>query len=328
MNALVQPPTPLDANTLSPLLKAAGDPLRLEILRALATDSYGVTELCLLFEIKQSSMSHHLKVLAKARLVTTRREGNSIFYLRNHGDKHEPTAQLQNALHETIDQITPRKDLQERIEHIHQQRAKASEVFFAEHISEFKEKQDLIAAYGVYGDQVAELLASSSIPASQQALEVGPGEGIFLPELAKRFGQVSALDNSEVMLNAAREYALSQNFDNISYVHNDTRYCKTIGPVFDCAVINMVLHHTPSPAQIFSDVSAALKPSAVLLVCDLCNHDQDWARDACGDIWLGFNPQDLGRWARDSGFREGHSVYFALRNGFQIQLRQFIKEQA
>ena len=64
---------------IASLLKGTGDPLRLEILRALKTDSLGVQELCNIFDIKQSGMSHHLKVLAKAGAVTTRREGNSIF---------------------------------------------------------------------------------------------------------------------------------------------------------------------------------------------------------------------------------------------------------
>ena len=64
------------------LLKASADGLRLHILQVLQHDSYGVLELCNLFAIKQSAMSHHLKVLAQAGLVTTRREGNAIFYRR------------------------------------------------------------------------------------------------------------------------------------------------------------------------------------------------------------------------------------------------------
>ena len=63
---------------LERLLKASADQLRLEILQALQHESYGVLELCALFSIKQSAMSHHLKVLSKAQLVTTRREGNAI----------------------------------------------------------------------------------------------------------------------------------------------------------------------------------------------------------------------------------------------------------
>ena len=60
---------------LSRLCRAAGDPLRLEILRSLARDSYGVLELCRIFGMRQPAMSHHLKVLAEAGLVYRRGEG-------------------------------------------------------------------------------------------------------------------------------------------------------------------------------------------------------------------------------------------------------------
>ncbi|MAB98807.1 MAG: ArsR family transcriptional regulator, partial [Pseudomonadaceae bacterium] len=70
------------ADELAALCKAGGDPLRLNVLRALSNDSFGVLELAQIFDIGQSGMSHHLKVLAQAGLVATRREGNAIFYRR------------------------------------------------------------------------------------------------------------------------------------------------------------------------------------------------------------------------------------------------------
>ena len=60
---------PVDA--LAALCKASGDALRLNILRALANDSFGVLELAQIFATGQSGISHHLKVLAQAGLVAT-----------------------------------------------------------------------------------------------------------------------------------------------------------------------------------------------------------------------------------------------------------------
>jgi ubiquinone/menaquinone biosynthesis C-methylase UbiE len=91
----------------------------------------------------------------------------------------------------------------------------------------------------------------------------------------------------------------------------------------DCVVINMVLHHTPAPGEVLRDVAACLAPGGVVLVTDLCNHDQGWARENCGDLWLGFDPQDLAQWAEDAGLNEIASVYLAQRNGFQVQVRLF-----
>ena len=56
-------------------------------------------------------------------------------------------------------------------------------------------------------------------------------------------------------------------------------------------------------------------------------HDQAWAREACGDLWLGFAPSDLAGWAALAGLVEHHNLYLALRNGFRLQLRVFQKLQ-
>src|SRR5690554_4013251 len=86
-------------------LKAAGDPLRLAILRVLARGSYGVLELSRIFAMKQSGMSHHLKVLANAELVATRREGNSIYYRRAHAPADDPHYEMQAAIYRSLDQL-------------------------------------------------------------------------------------------------------------------------------------------------------------------------------------------------------------------------------
>ena len=82
MNQRAQSIPPQQSDTLAALCKASGDELRLNVLRVLASDSFGVLELAQIFDIGQSGMSHHLKVLAQAELVATRREGNAIFYRR------------------------------------------------------------------------------------------------------------------------------------------------------------------------------------------------------------------------------------------------------
>jgi predicted transcriptional regulator len=53
-----------DVLSLASYLKAAADPLRLSVLRLLKQDSFAVLELCHLLAVKQSGMSHHLKILA------------------------------------------------------------------------------------------------------------------------------------------------------------------------------------------------------------------------------------------------------------------------
>lgn len=319
------PPSDAGFAELSQILKSSGDNLRLEILRALAQDSFGVLELCQLFEAKQSGMSHHLKVLSNAQLVTTRKEGNSIFYRRKPTNSSDAFAALREALFRSIDSLPLSEASQRNLAVIYHQRAQASKSFFSENINRFKQQQDLIASYEVYGSHVQEALRNAALPSYEVALEIGPGTGEFLLPLCKLFAHTTALDTSVQMLAESQKRCEQHQCNNIDFIHNDTRYCRDFPNSVDCAVINMVLHHTPSPQQIFDDVAHALKPGGVVIICDLCEHNQDWTREACGDLWLGFAPEDLSYWAANASMKEGHSSYFALRNGFQIQVREFIK---
>jgi len=324
---IVEPaPVPLlEAQSLPNLLKAAGDGFRLEILRVLAQDSFGVLELCRIFAAKQSGMSHHLKVLTSAGLLSTRREGNSIFYRRAYLVPDSPLASLQQALFASIDQLPITEAVQTQLRELEQERSLASQHFFAENAHKFREQQDLIASYPVYAEHMIQLLNNTPLRNWTLALEVGPGEGEFLPVLAQKFSQVVALDSSAEMLSKSKDYAQKQNLRSMEFIHGDTHVLAKKKVLADCIVVNMVLHHTPSPADIFQDLSKSLAPGGALLICDLCRHEQAWAREACGDLWQGFEPQDFSRWASAASLTEGQSVYFALRNGFQIQLRQFFK---
>ena len=91
----------------------------------------------------------------------------------------------------------------------------------------------------------------------------------------------------------------------------------------DLIIFDMVLHHISSPAKTFKEVAALLAAGGYLLVIDLNNHDQDWVRESCGDLWLGFDDGDLDHWSNKAGLQAGQSSYLGLRNGFQIKMRVF-----
>ncbi|MGE8361936.1 ArsR/SmtB family transcription factor [Pseudomonas sp.] len=311
------------ADELAALCKAGGDPLRLNVLRALANDSFGVLELAQIFAIGQSGMSHHLKVLAQAGLVATRREGNAIFYRRALAQGDQLGGTLHAALLDEVDRLPLPADVQLRIATVHQQRAATSQDFFARSAASFQAQQDLIAGLPQYRDSVLALLDALGIDPQATALEIGPGDGSFLPDLARRFHQVIALDNSPAMLELARLRCQQAGLDNVELRLADalTDTC----PPADCVVLNMVLHHFAAPAEALKHLAQRLAPGGHLIITELCSHNQSWARQACGDLWLGFEQDDLARWAVAAGLTSGESQYVGLRNGFQIQVRHFAK---
>ena len=314
------------ADELAALCKAGGDPLRLNVLRALANDSFGVLELAQIFAIGQSGMSHHLKVLAQAGLVATRREGNAIFYRRALPQAEVLGGMLHGALLNEVDALQLADDVRSRIAAVHAQRAAASRDFFAKTADKFQAQQDLIAGLPQYRDSVLALLDALGFAGNATALEVGPGDGGFLPELARRFGKVVALDNSEAMLELARQRCEQEQLGNVELQLADALHDE-IGAA-DCVVVNMVLHHFAAPAEALKQLARLVKNGGSLLVTELCSHDQSWARTACGDLWLGFEQEELARWADAAGLTPGESLYVGLKNGFQIQVRHFAKPDA
>lgn len=325
MNAHADELSPVDA--LAPIFKASGDPLRLEILRVLRRDTFGVLELSQLFDMRQSGMSHHLKVMHKAGLLEPQREGNAIFYRRPlHLDSDKLTDHTIRQIFETVDRAPLATHLQERIDAIRAQRADQSQAFFARHSDQFREQQELIAAFDLYAEPTAELIRKR---ANKQdwttALEIGPGEGAFLPVLSELFAQVVALDNSRDMLAKATRTCIDERLANVDLVEGVTDTLLARGDAFDLVVANMVLHHVPSPADIFLDAAALMNNGGCFIVSDLCSHDQDWAKENCGDLWLGFEPEELTSWAADANLVAGEQLFIGLRNGFQVQVREFWK---
>jgi ArsR family transcriptional regulator len=72
---------------LARMFKALGDPVRLRLLSliASATDGGGRGEVCVCdllgaFDVQQSTISHHLRVLREAGLVDCQRRGTWVYY--------------------------------------------------------------------------------------------------------------------------------------------------------------------------------------------------------------------------------------------------------
>lgn len=72
-----------DAEVLSERFAALGDPVRLRLVSLLANAEGGATCVCDLTEPvnrSQGTVSHHLKVLSKAGLVTSEKRGRNMWY--------------------------------------------------------------------------------------------------------------------------------------------------------------------------------------------------------------------------------------------------------
>ena len=86
--AAVQAAMPGDTRIcdLADFFKIFGDRTRISILWALSESEMCVCDLCALLDMKQSAVSHQLKLLKQSRIVKHRREGKVVYYSLN--DEH------------------------------------------------------------------------------------------------------------------------------------------------------------------------------------------------------------------------------------------------
>ena len=78
-----EPLTTEQAIELSRLFKAMGDPVRLRLLSLIASHEGGeacVCDLSGVFELSGPTISHHLKVLREAGLISGQRRGTWVYY--------------------------------------------------------------------------------------------------------------------------------------------------------------------------------------------------------------------------------------------------------
>jgi len=307
------------------ICKALGDEMRVQIVRLLARETFGVQELARIFAVPQPLMSHHLKVLSQAGVLTPRRQGNVIFYRRQLGSTHDVASGLRRSIFASLDEVPLNDAQQQTIAAIHEDRSVQSREFFTRFATKFSQRQAQLCESSQYLSNVSELLDVMGLAKDARVMEVGPGEGQLLAELAQRFSHVTALDNSKEMLEVAkaRTAHLEQ---KIQFVHGavDTLSREKRG-VFDAVVLNMVLHHVASPQAALSKLADVLATEGYLLIADLCLHSQDWVRESCGDVWLGFDSEELDGWARAAHLQCQHSLFLGLKNGFQILLKLFRK---
>lgn len=98
------------ATSLSATLKALGDPLRLRMLSAVATDERGescVCDLAELADVSQPTVSHHLKTLKEAGLLSAQRRGTWVWYRIAEGRQPAVTALLEAFAPAVVTQDVP-----------------------------------------------------------------------------------------------------------------------------------------------------------------------------------------------------------------------------
>lgn len=274
---------------------ALADATRCRMLLLLDRHELTVSELCAVLQLPQSTVSRHLKTLADAAWVTSRRDGTSRYYALALDGAGGPRSVLWDL---TRGQLSGRAGADQdtrRLERVLQRRTETSQQFFASTAGQWdRVREDL------FGREVFPRALLSLLPSDWVVGDLGCGTGATMSMVAPHVKQVIGIDSSEEMLAAAR-MRLS-GFSNVELHRAPLEALPLDSRALDVATIVLVLHHLPTPSLALVEAARVLKPGGRLLILDMARHEHEEYRRQMGHVWLGFAEDQMRRWLQQAGF--------------------------
>ena len=111
------------------LFKSLSDETRLRIIRIFFHGFFNVNEIRHITQAKQSNISHHLKILQEAGVVSNKKEGSIIYYKLNEIDNNESLNKIIDFIKSEEENISFYNDDLKRMESILDDRKKHAEEF-------------------------------------------------------------------------------------------------------------------------------------------------------------------------------------------------------
>jgi ArsR family transcriptional regulator len=287
---------------------ALADATRCRVLLLLERHELTVTELCAVLQLPQSTVSRHLRTLADADWVTSRRDGTSRYYTlaqapaKLQSSNVEPGSS-EGSAHAQIWQLT-REQLKggsgaaqdaRRLERVLARRSETSQQFFATSAGKWDHLRDELFGDTFYLRALIGLMDDRSVVG-----DLGCGTGIVLDALAPHVARVIGVDASDEMLTAAHTRVAA--FDNVELRRGALEALPIDAGTLDRATMMLVLHHVPSPALALAEAARVLKPGGRLLIVDMAPHEHEEYRQQMGHVWLGFSEEHLHRLLTQAGF--------------------------
>jgi ubiquinone/menaquinone biosynthesis C-methylase UbiE len=254
-------------------LTALADATRSRMLLLLERNELTVSELCAILQLPQSTVSRHLKTLAGAGWVTSRRDGTSRYYALALDDRGPATRRLWSLLREQLSSTPGADQDARRLKGVLARRQSKSEEFFE-------------SAAGQWDKLRGELFGAASHFQALPALvddawvvgDLGCGTGQVAAALAPFVARVIAVDRSGEMLQAARR--LVRGLRNVEIRRGDLEALPIDDEALDAATLLLVLHHVPDPAAALAEAARVLKPGGRLVIADMLPHDREEYRKA------------------------------------------------
>lgn len=274
-------------------VKALSDETRLRLMAVLSRYELSVNEIAALFEMGQSRISRHLKVLSVAGLLKWRRDGLWVYYsAARQGKGHDFWAALVPFCREDAFFDVDARMAQSIVE----ERSRRTRSFFNAIAEDWDRlNSEVMGAFDLPG------VVLEAMPACETAVDLGCGTGTVLARMLERARGVIGVDGSPRMLELARRRF--EDNPRVSLRIGDLEHLPLRDGEAQFACINMVLHHLSHPREALPEIGRVLAPEGRLIVTDFEQHGNERMREEYGDLSLGFSVEALSRWLAEARFR-------------------------
>jgi ArsR family transcriptional regulator len=274
---------------------ALSDATRCRLLALIEHHELTVSELCAVLQLPQSTVSRHLKLLADAGWVSSRRDGTSRYYTLALDGAGGPRSQIWDLTKPQVAARVGAAQDSRRLARVLAGRGEASQQFFATAAGQWDRlRQELFGADFLPGALLGLL------PSTWTIGDLGCGTGALLPLLAPHVAHVVGVDASREMLATAR--ARVKDLPNVELHHGTLESLPLADASLDAVTCVLVLHHVPAPGDALAEAHRVLKPGGRLLVVDMQAHDREDYRQRMGHVWLGFSEDQMRRYLAQTGF--------------------------
>jgi SAM-dependent methyltransferase len=291
-------------------MAALGDAIRSRVLLALERQELTVSELCAVLQLPQSTVSRHLKTLADAGWVGSRREGTSRFYTLAKNGSQPHARKLWSLVRDHVAMTPGAAQDARRLATVLSRRRTASQAFFATSAGQW----DRLRA-DLFGADFSLRAIAGLLDPQWTVGDLGCGTGQMAAALAPFVARVIAVDGSAEMLQAARRRL--RGAENVETRRGELEALPIDPGTLDAAVLVLVLHHVPAPETVLAEAARALTTGGRVMIVDMQPHDREEYRQQMGHVWLGFADDQLRRWMEAAGFEQTRIV--ALPSGSQAK---------
>lgn len=281
----------LDLNDSSQLLRLLAEPTRLRLLLLLGHEPLSVAELTSVTWLTQSRISSHLARLREAGLVIDGGQGGHNRYTVDATRWPRDLQPLWNLLSERIDDTQLARDRERAAEIVHRRAIRGG---WAESVAGRMERQYSPGrTWEAVSRSLIELLEFDNV------LDIGSGDGVLAELLGSRTRQITCLDLSEAVIEAARRRLADQ--PNVAFEVGDMHTLPWPDDVFGQVFMLHALSYSAKPAVALGEGARVLRPGGRIVVATIARHEHEATVTAYDHVNLGFTPAQIRSWLEQAG---------------------------